>query len=742
MPCYPFQLYLFFIFVFYQPAPSWSGRDSETLVLMVRMPAFTSKHIGASAPTRTAPVLLRGQGQYADDVQLDAPLYVAFHRSLMAFGQIMSLDVDDARESEGVLAVHTGADVAGLGTLAVNQVIPLLHPLDYSILAESRVESVGQPIVAVVADSPARAADAAELVFVDINEEDAKPLQTVAADRWISGNAAEHFATAAHVVEVTLKHPRLAPNPMEPRTISVAYHSDTDTVTAWHSTQTPHRSRSELGRILDIDPTRIRVIATHVGGAFGMKGSIYPEEVFAVWAAFAHKRNVKWTATRSEEFLSATHGRGVRSTGRLAVDADGNFLALEARADAPVGAWLPNSGLITAWNAARLLPTGYRVKSLDVETKATQQRVGPTGIYRGAGRPEANCLMERLVDKAAKALGRDQIDLRMQNLLSSDQLPHATATGNLLDSGDYHRALNLLKEKTGYDALVVERDRRRTLGEMVGLGICFYVEPSGAGWESARVTMNADGSVHVDSGSSSQGHERETAFAQIAADMLTLELDQISVRCGDTGTCPEGIGALASRSTAIGGSAVLKACEDIRARMNNGELPPLTSEIRYENQGQAWGYGAYLVMLSVCTDTGTPTLEKIACVDDTGRIINPDLVMGQIQGGFAQGLGEALMEQVVFDEDGQLLTGSFMDYAMPRASDVPPLDMRSFETPCPLNALGAKGVGEAGTIGAPPAILNAAIDALSPLGVTDLNMPLTAHTLWQAMQAAKQGPSS
>ena len=706
------------------------------------MSAPTPKHVGRSAPTRAAPVALRGQGQYADDIKLDGPLYVAFHRSPVAFGRISSLDIDDAQGSDGVVGVHTGADVADLGALAVNQVIPLLHPLDYPILAGSQVDSVGQPIAAVLANSPAHALDAAELIYADLDESDPTPLRTIAADRWSAGDATGQFAKAAHVVEVALQHPRLAPNPMEPRTIAVAYHADTDTVTAWHSTQTPHRSRSELSRILGIDPNRIRVIATHVGGAFGMKGSIYPEEVFAVWAAFTHKRNVKWTATRSEEFLSATQGRGVRSKGRLALDEKGNFLALEAQAEAPIGAWLPNSGLITAWNAGRVLPSGYRVAALDVKTKAVQHRVGPTGIYRGAGRPEANCLMERLVDKAARALGRDPIDLRRQNLLSPARLPHTTATGNLLDSGDYARALTMLRDHAAYDALKAERDRRRESGELVGIGVCFYVEPSGSGWESARVTMNADGTVQIDSGSSSQGHERETAFAQIAADALAVPLNKITVHCGDTGTCPEGIGALASRSTAIGGSAVLKACEEVTARKTQGEALPLTADVRYENEGQAWGYGAYLAMLSICAETGVPTLEKVACVDDTGRIINPDLVKGQIQGGFAQGLGEALMEQVVFDEDGQLLTGSFMDYAMPRASDVPPLDMQTFETPSPLNALGAKGVGEAGTIGAPPAILNAAIDALSPLGVTDLNMPLTAHALWQAMQEAKQGHSS
>lgn len=706
------------------------------------MSALMSKYVGTSATARTAPVLLRGCGQYADDIKLDAPLFVAFHRSTLASGRITTLGIEDASASVGVHAVHTGADVAGLGTLAVNAVIPLLQPLDYPILAGSQVKSVGQPIAAVLADSSAHATDAAELIWTDLDEDDPTPLDTIAAQRWTSGDIKCGFANATHVVEVAIQHPRLAPNPMEPRTITVAYHHDTDTVTVWHSTQTPHRSRSELSRILSIDADRIRVIATHVGGAFGMKGSIYPEEVFAVWAAFAHKRNVKWTATRSEEFLSATHGRGVQSWGRLAIDPNGNFLALEARIKAPVGAWLPNSGLITAWNAGRLLPTGYQVPALDVETKALQHRVGPTGIYRGAGRPEANCLMERLVDKAARALGRDPIELRVQNLLTAEHLPHKTATGNTLDSGDYARALRTLSELCAYDDLKTERDRRRANGELVGIGVCFYIEPSGSGWESARVTMNADGTIQIDSGSSSQGHERETAFAQIAADTLELEMGQIAVHCGDTLTCPEGIGALASRSTAIGGSAVLRACEQVRARVTEGEALPLTAEVRYENDGQAWGYGAYLVMLSICADTGVPTLEKIACFDDTGRIINPDLVKGQIQGGFAQGLGEAMMEQVIFDEDGQLLTGSFMDYAMPRADDVPTIEMQTFETPSPFNALGAKGVGEAGTIGAPPAILNAAIDALSPLGITDLNMPLTAHTLWQAINAANQGRSS
>lgn len=689
-----------------------------------------SKYVGQSLAPREAPALIKGAGRFADDIKLDAPLYVGFIRSQVASAAIGDIEIEEAQGGEGVVAVHTGARMPALGELSVNPVIPLLTPLRFACLAQGSVTSIGQPIAAVLAESPAQALDAADLVYAKLDEKSHTPKQ-IAAQSWRIGTPPQE---SAHSAACTVRHPRLAPSPMEPRAIAVRYIRKSASVTVYHSTQTPHRTRSELASILNIEPSRIHVIAPHVGGAFGMKASLYPEDVFAVWAAFHHKRDIRWTATRSDEFTSATHGRGITSSGTLDIDANGIFLSLSADVQAPIGPWLPNSALIPAWNAARILPTGYTVPHLDIKTRAIQNNLTPTGIYRGAGRPEANMLMERLIDKAARASGIDPFDIRRRNLLPPSALPHDTGTGNRLDSGDYARALDLLEKRSDYTRLKQDQHARRAKGEHVGIGIAFYVEPSGSGWESARVTLNDNGTATVASGSSSQGHARETAYAQIAADHLSLPPDNITVLLSDTDTTPTGIGALASRSTAIGGSAVLEACQEIKHQQAKGASYPITADIIYENKGQAWGYGAYLIQMSICADTGTPTIERAFCVDDTGVQVNPALVKDQIIGGFAQGFGEAMMEHIEFDGDGQLLTGSFMDYAMPRASDVPPLEMHSFERPSPMNTLGAKGVGEAGTIGAPAAILNAALDALAPMGVTDLNMPLTPCTLWSAMQ--------
>lgn len=344
-------------------------------------------------------------------------------------------------------------------------------------------------------------------------------------------------------------------------------------------------------------------------------------------------------------------------------------------------------------------------------------------------------LMERLVDKAARATGMGRIEIRTRNLLTAHDMPHRTATGNVLDSGDYPEALDGLRDV--YTDLTRIRDQRRTKGEVVGVGIGFYLEPSGSGWESARVTAYQDGKATVFSGSSSQGHGRQTAYARIASDALDISPDHIHVILADTDTTPPGIGALASRSTAIGGSAVLKACHMVRDKLAKGAKLPVTAETKYETDGQAWGYGAYVALVQVCPDTGTPTVETMTCQDDAGLLVCPELAHGQILGGAAQGLGEALMEQALYDEDGQLLTGSLMDYALPRARDIPPLSIRTTQTPSPMNLLGAKGVGEAGTIGAPIAILNAVLDALAPMGIADLDMPLTPCKLWHAMRDAK-----
>ncbi len=692
-------------------------------------------HIGDSPIDRRAGARLQGAGCFVADVRLTEPLHVSFVRSHLAHGRITSVETEIAGDVEGVCAVHVGGDVDVARALSVNEVLPLAWRPDFPILAQDHVGGLGQPIAAVLAESAASALDGAEAVVVELEEMAPPDLPPVAQKRWRTGDPEAVFEEAAFVVEAKIQHPRLFPAAMETRGIAVEWAADG--LTIWLSTQTPHRARSEFASILGIDPERLHVIASDVGGAFGMKGSVYPEEVFAVWAALRHERSVRWIATRGEDMLSATQGRGLTSRGRLAVASDGTFLALSAQVEAPLGAWLPNSGLVPAWNGARILPGPYAIETVDIETRAVVDGPGPMGIYRGAGRPEAACLMERLVELAAARLDRCALDLRIQNAHPSGALPVRTPTGNVLDTGDYPAALYQAAEVSGYARLLRDRRLARGEGRLFGLGAALYLEPSGEGFETARVTLQGDGRILVASGSSSQGHGRETAYAQIVADVFEVAPDRITVVQGDTRTCPAGIGAVASRGTAIGGSAVFAAAERVRARQLRGDVAPITEEVRYENEGQAWGYGVYVVAVEIDRETGVPDVQHVTCLDDAGRIVNPAFVEGQVRGGFAQGLGEALMEQVVYS-DGQLLSGSLMDYALPRASDMPPLGLCKSETPTALNALGAKGVGEAGTIGAPAAILNAVLDALAPLGVAHLDMPLTPCKIWTAIHAAER----
>jgi carbon-monoxide dehydrogenase large subunit len=711
---------------------------------MIVLQSFTmnrtgNSRIGQGEPRREDERLLRGEGRYTADISPDDVLHIVFARSTMPRCRIVECDIEGALESDGVVAVYTGDDVSDLGALEVAPRLDLNGKADFPILARETVAAVGQAIAAVVATSVNRGLDAIDALFIDLEEEEADNADVVEfSGSWRQGDVDALFAAADHVVDVAIRHPTLAPSPMEPRAITVEFDAESGNATIWLATQTPHRARTQLAKILGIDKQRLRVIAPDVGGAFGMKASLYPEDVLTVWAAFSLQRSVKWVATRNEEFLSATHGRGASSRGQLAVTGDGRFLALKASIEAPLGHWLPTSSATPAWNAGRILPGGYKIDSIDVTTHAQTADRAPVGIYRGAGRPEAICLMERLVDEAAAVTNSDPIELRLRNLLQEDDFPYATPTGCTLDSGRYGETLQKLVDDIDYESMKADRDRRRELGEIVGVGVAFYIEPCGAGWESARVTLNPDGTVIAATGGSSQGHGRETAIAQIVSDRLKVPIHRIDVLHGDTGTCPDGIGALASRSTAIGGSAIRLACDRIREHLDDGgnSDEPVTEDVVYEADGEAWGYGCYITTVVIDAETGVLTIESAACIDDIGTIINPLLVKGQIMGGFAQGIGEALLEELKYDDDGQLLTGSFSDYAIPRADDVPPLSIRTLATPSPYNLLGAKGVGEAGTIGAPAAILNAAMDALRPLGVRDIQMPLTSKKLWHAISTA------
>jgi aerobic carbon-monoxide dehydrogenase large subunit len=702
------------------------------------------------SPTRVEDAkLLQGRGQFLRDINLPQMQHIAFVRSAYAHGKLLKVDMEAAKSMSGVSAILLAPDFVDISgnQLAMPPSNPLVKPQGVHscpLLASKTVTYLGQPIAVVVADTAANSKAAAEAVWVEI-----EALNIIAADggaqeapmfriayEWTvkDGEQTDAFIT----VDIAHSQPRVTSMALETRGAAVSF--DNGNLCVWLPTQSPARSRDDIAAICELPVAQVRVICPDVGGAFGAKGSVYPEEYLVVLTAKKLKRNVAWSASRSEEFLTAAHGRGGSFTASLSVSSEGKFQHLDANIQFPLGAWLPFSAGIPLRNTARILPGPYRATSLLIESLGYVTNAAPMNIYRGAGRPEAALLIERLVDRAAARLSIDPVELRRKNLIASTELPYKTPTGELLDSGNYLAALNLACEKFGYEAQRQLQAERRNKGELIGIGIALYVEPCGQGWESARVTLHADGTVLVASGSVAQGQGHETTYAAIAAEALNCETQQVSVVHGDTALCPDGIGSLASRSIAIGGSAILEACKVVLTKKSAGEAFPVTAEVKYTAAGETWSYGCVMSQVCVDADTGKLTIEKMLWVDDAGRIISPIQAHGQLIGGAAQGIGQALMERLFYDEQGQLTTGSLMDYAVPRASDMPAIELHSLETLSPSNTLGAKGVGEAGCIGVPASLLNAACDALKDflhegsMTAKNLHFPLTSENLWQAMK--------
>ena len=734
--------------------------------------------------------MLRGGGRYVADLPLADCLSMAFARSPAARAEIEALHLDTARAAAGVVAIYTGRDFAGLPQPRINARLGDIDAPDRPVLARRELRAVGQPVVAIVADSASAAREAADLVVMDLGPQEAicdpeaaidaaaifpeTAGNTVLDHRWRSGDPSAWDA-ATTTAEVEIRHPGVAPAPLECRATAATWDRDREQLTIWTGTQTPQRARDDIARILGLDPARVRAVARDVGGAFGMKASIYPEDVAVATAARDLGRPVRWVAERSEDLLAASLGRGAMARGSAAFDATGRILALRADMVFPLGAWLTFSAAVPPWNAARILPGPYAIETVEVRVRGVVTNTAPVGIYRGAGRPEAAMLLERLIEAGARKLGVDPAAVRRRNLVAPATLPLARANGTTLDSGDYPALLEKTLLLAGYDRLRARRRRRRDRNELVGIGSSLYVEPCGQGWESASVTLETGGRFTVATGSSAQGQGRETAFAQIAARELAVAPEAIDIVQGDTRVIPKGTGALASRSTAIGGSAVQQAARalvdkarPLGARLLEAGGSPLVvdaagfraagrsgrsvtwdriaaaagklrADAVYTADGEAWACGCCLAQVSVDRFTGRVTLERLVCVDDAGTVVNPRLVDGQIAGGLAQGIGEALLERVAYDPFGQPLTGSLMDYALPRADDIPAIELDRMCTPSPFNTLGAKGAGEAGTIGAPPAIVNAVLDALAPLGVEHVDMPLTPERVWQAIRAAAEG---
>ena len=755
--------------------------------------------VGSPVRRREDPPLVAGLGRYVDDVRVPGLLHLAFVRSPYPKARIRSIDVAAARRLPGVVAVVTGQDVASLRSLPANRVAKEMAVPPHPVLASEAVYAVGVPVAAVVATSRYAAQDAAALVEVEYEplpsvasaEAALEPGAPLARDELQSnicytlrregGDVEQAFQRADHIVKLRVSSPRLAAVAMEPRGVLAVPEPFGQGLTVWLSCQSPFRVRADLAVTLGFPENRIRVIAPDVGGGFGSKGCLYREDALAAHLALRLGQPIKWVATRSEDLMTTMQGRDMTVMVELALQHDGTMVGLKVRNIANLGAYLQAN---TAGPPTRLLamsPGCYRIPNVRVEVLGVFTNTVPTGPYRGAGRPESVLIIERAVDQAARELGLDPIALRRKNFIRPDEFPYRTATGAVYDSGDYERAMDKALALAGYDDLVRQRDEARARGELMGIGLATFVEPSGgAGFESGLVRVERTGEVSAVTGSSPHGQGHETVFAQVVADRLGVPLDRVTVRHGDTFAAPQGVGTFGSRSACLGGSALALAADRLVAKakrlaahllevapddvelrdgtfavagapertvtwqdlaaaayaslnLPSGEEPGLEETVFFSPEKEMFGFGTHLAVVRIDRETGALRLEKLVAVDDCGTILNPLIVEGQVQGGLAQGLGQALLEQVVFSPDGQLLTGSLLDYAIPRADDMPPLVLDHTVTPSPRNPLGVKGVGESGAIGAPPAVLNAVVDALWPLGVRHIDLPLTAEKLWQSL---------
>jgi carbon-monoxide dehydrogenase large subunit len=782
--------------------------------------------IGASVKRKEDYRFLTGAGQYTDDIVLPQQTYGVFVRSPHAHARLGKIDVEAARGAPGVIAVFTGADLAAekVGGLPCGWLIhstdgsPMREP-PHPVLATGKVRHVGDPVALVIAETAKTAKDAAELVTVDYDLLPAVADTAHAAD---SGQPAVHdevpdnvcytwghgdkaatdaaFAQAAHVTTLEIVNNRLVPNAIEPRAVNASYSRQDDSYTVYVANQNPHVERLLMAAfVLSLPESKLRIVAPDVGGGFGSKIFLYGEDVALTWASKRIGRPVKWTAERSESFVSDAHGRDHVTKAELALDRDGRFLAMRVHTTANMGAYLSTfASSVPTILYATLLAGQYATPAIYAEVKAVFTNTVPVDAYRGAGRPEATYVVERLVETAAHELGMDPAEIRRRNFIRA--FPYTTPVGLTYDTGDYEVCLARAIELADVAGFAARRDAAKQNGKLRGLGYSCYIEACGlapskiagalgarAGlFEAGEVRVHPTGTVTVFTGSHSHGQGHETTFAQVVADRLGLSMDQVEIVHGDTGRIPFGMGTYGSRSIAVGGTAIMKALDKIEAKakkiaahlleasatdieFGNGlfrvagtdrtktfaevslaayvphnypleELEPgLDENAFYDPSNFTYPSGAYICEVEVDPDTGETRIERFTAVDDFGNVINPMIVEGQVHGGLGQGIGQALLERCVYDPDtGQLLSGSYMDYAMPRASDLPEFTVETSQgTPCTHNPLGVKGCGEAGAIGSPPAVINAIVDALAPLGVKDMQMPATPHRVWSAIQAAQ-----
>jgi carbon-monoxide dehydrogenase large subunit len=785
--------------------------------------------IGASIKRREDVRFLTGAGNYTDDINIRGQAYVYFLRSDVAHGKLNKVDTTAASAMPGVVRIFTGADFAGVGGLPCGWQVtdrhgqPMKEP-GHPVLAQGKVRHVGDPIAAIVADTLEQARDAAEAIELDIEELPAvvdmkaavKDGSALVHDDigsnlcydwgFVEENKAavdEAIKSAAHVTTLELVNNRLVANPMEPRVCVGDYSRATDDYTLYTTSQNPHVIRLLMGAfVLGIPEHKLRVVAPDVGGGFGTKIFHYAEEAFCTFAAKACNRPVKWTASRSEAFMSDAHGRDHVTKIELALDKDNNFTAIRTETYANMGAYLSTfAPSVPTWLHGTLMAGNYRTPVIYVNVKAVFTNTVPVDAYRGAGRPEATFQIERVIDQAARELGVDPIALRRQNFIKADQFPYQTPVAVAYDTGNYDATMDRLIEMADFAGFAKRRKASEAKGKLRGLGVNCYIEACGiapsnlvgqlgarAGlYESATVRVNATGGIVVMTGSHSHGQGHETAFPQVIAEMLGIDESMVEIVHGDTSKAPMGMGTYGSRSLAVGGSAMVRATEKILRKAkkiaahlmeaSEGDIevkdgrfhvagtdksvawgdvtlaayvphnyplediePGLEETAFYDPSNFTYPSGAYACEVELDPETGKVTIERFSAADDFGNVVNPMIVEGQVHGGIAQGVGQALLEGAVYDENGQLLTGSYMDYAMPRATDVPFYQVdHSCVTPCTHNPLGVKGCGEAGAIGSPPAVVNAVLDALNSGGIkiAHIDMPVSPSRVWSAIQKAK-----
>ncbi len=770
---------------------------------------MTKFGIGQPVPRLEDPRFITGRGRYVDDIDMPLQCHGVLVMSPHAHARIKSIDTAAAKAAPGVLAALTGADVEAdkIGSLVPVMPEDMGGPKGYRtlrpILSSSKVRAVGDRVAFVVAETLQQARDAAELIAIDYEplaavvalEDAVKPgapviwdgaPNKVAVGLMMGDKAATDaaFAGAKHVVSVKLVNNRVSANSIEPRAAIGQYHPDSESYTLYSTSQNPHGHRQHVsGDVLKVPQVKVRVISPDVGGGFGMKGAVYPEDALVLWASRrCGGRPVKWVSTRSEAFLSDAHGRDQVVTGELALDERGKILGLRVDALHDMGSHVFDASMVVPLFALKLAPGVYQVPAVHAAGRAVLTNTPPLQPYRGAGRPEATYLIEQLLDRAAHVIGVDPIEIRRRNFVPPTAMPHKLHSGIAFDSGEFMRVMDECLKLADWSGFAKRAAQSKKNGKLRGRGIGYFIEEAAIFNDRMVIRFDPSGTLMILAGTHSHGQGHQTVYTQMVHEWLGVPMESISFIQGDTNEVAVGRGTYGSRSMHVGGNALKKAADAIIEKakpmaammleaaagdieFKNGSfhivgtdralplaavaqslhrpmfLPPqfevgLEASGTFAAEPSNFPNGCHVCEVEIDPETGVVTLARYAAVDDVGKIMNALLCEGQIHGGVAQGVGQALMESIVFDTDGQLVTGSFQDYAMPRATDFPDLLSELTEVPATTNPLGIKGAGEAGATGAPPAVIGAILDALRPLGIDHIDMPATPNKIWQAIHAA------